>query len=380
MKPYCVILVFMPFLFFAKCQELFVDEAGESDFIPIDTEDHFNTRSKRQALNQDYTDDYSDYNDNFESSGSSDYYDTEDDDSTDTSDPYYDVTPVMPTRVVPTLVSPSFEDPGSFGNVMMSKSPVLGGGPASALDVLKTAVVFDEDDTEGSGDDFDPLMTIIAPTKTMLEPMITPTIESSTPVITTTQFMNNQPPVVSKKLKKHAVVAGRALRIQIPEDTFYDSYDGNTRQMRVDIQQENGTPLRVPWLKYDPQIQTIFALPFDENGIGRYTFNVVATNSRGLSVQDKLEIVVRQYSGARLVNHQFNIEFSFANWRPEATKGWEWHVSFNSGKGMLDLMLAKCSFYVQKYSSMKVGFHFSVLLRDFKTLEEVLRSEMQTLI
>ena len=109
---------------------------------------------------------------------------------------------------------------------------------------------------------------------------------------------------------------------QIPEDTFYDSKDGNTRKMRIDVKQENGTPLRVPWLKYDPKLQTIFALPFDENGIGRYTFNIVATNSRGQSVLDKLEIFVRQYSGARLINHQFNVEFS-----GKIKPGWEWHVS-----------------------------------------------------
>ena len=109
---------------------------------------------------------------------------------------------------------------------------------------------------------------------------------------------------------------------QIPEDTFYDVNDGNTRKMRIDVQQENGTPLRVPWLKYDPSIQTIFALPFDENGIGRYTFNIVATNSRQQSVFDKLEIFVRQYPGARLINHQFNVEFS-----GKIKPGWEWHVS-----------------------------------------------------
>ena len=136
-----------------------------------------------------------------------------------------------------------------------------------------------------------------------------------------------QAPFVQKKLRKFAVTAGRSLRIQIPEETFFDMEDGNTRQLRVDIRQEDGTPLRIPWLKYDPTIQTIFALPFDENRIGRYTFKIVATDSQGSSTFDLLEIVVRQYSGARLVNHEFTVEFSFTNWRPETTKGWEWHVS-----------------------------------------------------
>ena len=50
---------------------------------------------------------------------------------------------------------------------------------------------------------------------------------------------------VQKRLKKEVVIAGRSLKIQIPEDTFYDVQDGNTRQMKVDVKQENGTPLRV---------------------------------------------------------------------------------------------------------------------------------------
>ena len=48
----------------------------------------------------------------------------------------------------------------------------------------------------------------------------------------------------------------------------------------------------------------------------------MATNSRGQSVFDKLEIFVRQYPGARLINHQFNVEFS-----GKIKPGWEWHVS-----------------------------------------------------
>ena len=47
---------------------------------------------------------------------SGDYYDTEDDE-----DSYNDPTPIMPSRIVPTLVSPSFEDPASFGNIVATK-------------------------------------------------------------------------------------------------------------------------------------------------------------------------------------------------------------------------------------------------------------------
>ena len=184
------------------------------------------------------------------------------------------------------------------------------------------------------GDDFDaPRSSKIVPTKTITTfTESSPTFKPREPAVIVTSPLPppppQKPPIVQKKLKKYAITNGRSLRLQIPEETFFDLIDGNTRNLRVDIREEDGSPLRVPWLKYDPKIQTIFALPFDENGIGRYIFNIVATNSKGLSVSDNLEIIVRQYSGARLVNHQFNVEFSFANWRPGATKGWEWHVSY----------------------------------------------------
>ena len=67
-------------------------------------------------------------------------------------------------------------------------------------------------------------MTKIVPTKTMTEK---PTVESSPsyppskpqePVIVTSPLPNPasyQPPIVQKKLQKHAVVAGRALKIQV---------------------------------------------------------------------------------------------------------------------------------------------------------------------
>jgi len=322
-------------------EDLFVEEAGETDFIPIESEPEIRNKRESQAdYNYSYTNDYDENTQDVGVEASGDYYDTEDDE-----DSYNEVTPIMPSRIVPTLVSPSFEEP-EYGKVLPTSQIAPKKTKTPAFDVIKTAL-FDDSESEGSGLGYGPdndfeqtsITTKIVPSKTLTEKL--PTVESSPtyppettfphePVIVTTPLLppaslppalNLQPPIVQKKLQKHAVVAGRALKIQIPEDTFYDVNDGNTRKMRIDVQQENGTPLRVPWLKYDPSIQTIFALPFDENGIGRYTFNIVATNSRQQSVFDKLEIFVRQYPGARLINHQFNVEFS-----GKIKPGWEWHM------------------------------------------------------
>lgn len=64
----------------------------------------------------------------------------------------------------------------------------------------------------------------------------------------------------------------------------------------------------------------------DENDIGRWRFLVYAVDSNGQSAKDTLEIVVRQFSGSRLINHQLEVEFSFVNWKPNLVRNWEWMV------------------------------------------------------
>jgi hypothetical protein len=347
-------------------EELFVDEIGENDVnevISIENElpDVLNRRNKRQVRK-----DYSYYDgDDEEEEGEEDgsgydggVYDI--DDTFDEDDDDEDISrDVMPTRVVPSMISPSFEDPG-YGNVQTKPS-----APSkTAFDVIKTSLYGSAyDEMEGSGnDDYDGPTTIL-PTKasdmvttpkTRL-PEFSPTFtvgigsRDREPVITTERHpAMNQPPHIQKKLRRYAVTAGRSLRycfiyififyivfmllsflkyrIQIPEETFFDIEDGNTRHLKLDIFQENGAPLRVSWIKFDQKEQAIYALPFDENGIGRYTFTVTATDTSGESVSDRLEIAVRQYSGARLINHHFSLEFSFTNWDPKTSRGWEWRV------------------------------------------------------
>ena len=130
-------------------------------------------------------------------------------------------------------------------------------------------------------------------------------IEPQQPVITESPPMvrYNQAPIVKKKLKKYAVINGRSLKIQIPEDCFWDPEDGNTRNLKVDVYEENNKPLRVPWLKYDPKLQTLFALPFDENGIGRYSFNIVATDSQGLNASNYLGKFTHSVENREICSH-----------------------------------------------------------------------------
>ena len=49
-------------------------------------------------------------------------------------------------------------------------------------------------------------------------------------------------------------------RILVPEDTFYDIEDGNTRNLRLDLRMENGSAIRNMWLRFDAKKQAIYAL------------------------------------------------------------------------------------------------------------------------
>ena len=51
----------------------------------------------------------------------------------------------------------------------------------------------------------------------------------------------------------------RICRILIPEDTFYDHEEGNTRNLRLDLRHENGSAIRNNWLRFDSDKQAIYA-------------------------------------------------------------------------------------------------------------------------
>ena len=122
----------------------------------LETKSEVHKIVKRQKGDYSYDDD-EDYTD-FEASGDEANYDL---DTYDDEDDPYD-TPVMPSRVIPPLISPSFDD---YGNVV--STPVV--LSKSALDVLKTSLYI-QDDLEGSGQD-DFRSTIVA---TKASTMMTP--------------------------------------------------------------------------------------------------------------------------------------------------------------------------------------------------------------
>ena len=118
----------------------------------------------------------------------------------------------------------------------------------------------------------------------------------------------NHQPFISNRLNKLSLIAGKSSRIIIPANTFQDLEDGDTRDLSLRIveaqtQKDLNT---LGWIQYNQETQELVALPL-ESEHGTWKFKVIATDSGGESVVEILEILVRQHSGSRVFNHQFNL-------------------------------------------------------------------------
>ncbi|OAD62671.1 Dystroglycan [Eufriesea mexicana] len=142
--------------------------------------------------------------------------------------------------------------------------------------------------------------TTPAPTSGVTEPSwsVTETIEYGAG--------NNLSPRQDKRLKKIPVTAGKPLSYVIPANTFSDSEDGDTRDLKLSLYLQ-GAPLKTShWLQFNQNTQEVYGLPL-ENDISTWTYELVAADSEGLNVTDRLDIHVQQHKLSRSVNHEFSI-------------------------------------------------------------------------
>ena len=126
-----------------------------------------------------------------------------------------------------------------------------------------TEALFLQEIEEGSGNEPYDYSSSIVPSRPSgsVEPTMTfsPYDEDDPPLVVTDRIINSKP-VVQRRLQKYPVTAGKSIRILIPEDTFFDQEDGNTRKLRLDLKHENGSAVRNTWLRFDPKKQAIYAL------------------------------------------------------------------------------------------------------------------------
>ncbi|XP_026675143.1 dystroglycan isoform X2 [Ceratina calcarata] len=152
--------------------------------------------------------------------------------------------------------------------------------------------------------------TTTTSTTTTTTPAPTTSAATEPPARVTTETIEygvyNFPPRQDRRLKKIPVTAGKPLSYVIPENTFSDFEDGNTRQLRLSLYLQ-GAPLKPShWLQFNQTSQEVYGLPL-ENDISTWTYDLAATDSEGLNATDQLDIHVQQHKLSRSVNHEFSI-------------------------------------------------------------------------
>ncbi|KAJ8674207.1 hypothetical protein QAD02_005469 [Eretmocerus hayati] len=143
-------------------------------------------------------------------------------------------------------------------------------------------------------------------TSTTPEPTTASTSPSTTTSTTTVPTTSTSTtPEVERRLKKIPVTEGKLLSYTIPEDTFRDHEDGDTRHLRLKVYERGGAPLKSSdWLQFNEATHEVYGLPLQ---IGNQQFEVVASDSRGLSTSERLDIIVQQHKQFRAFNHEFTI-------------------------------------------------------------------------
>lgn len=129
----------------------------------------------------------------------------------------------------------------------------------------------------------------------------------------TTQITpSNKNPYINKRIRKLELIAGKYWRFTIPEDTFVDFEDGDTRKLKLTflISSSSSSSGQAPssdyWIQFDHENQYLYALPIEDN-VGKHVFNLVAVDSNGAHVTETLEIHVRQHKLTRAFTHLISL-------------------------------------------------------------------------
>lgn len=156
----------------------------------------------------------------------------------------------------------------------------------------------------------------------------TTTTTTATPSTTTTELVEetNSKPEIKNRVPMQRVTAGKFFKIMIPEETFYDKEDGS--KLKLVLLDRNMDPIiKSAWIQFDDVNRVIYGLPLEET-VSRWHFNLIASDSKGESVTESIDIVVQQHKGHRIANNEITIDiilmenYKFAvDWQIELAKG-----------------------------------------------------------
>ncbi|XP_059483684.1 dystroglycan 1 [Neocloeon triangulifer] len=156
-----------------------------------------------------------------------------------------------------------------------------------------------------------PALPSSTPSSTSEERSSTTEQGSSSSRVTTEEVeygTKNFAPTIKQRLRKQPVVAGKVFRFTIPEDSFQDFEDGNTKKLRLIFKSAEGTALSSSsWIQFDTATQEVYGLPLEEQ-VSKWNFYVEAMDKEGKTVTDTLEVVVQHHKATRTVNHEFSLQ------------------------------------------------------------------------
>ena len=106
-------------------------------------------------------------------------------------------------------------------------------------------------------------------------------------------------------------MAGNSFTFTIPESTFYDREDGNTRKLQLSLNITSPTTINTKcWFRFNSTSQTLDGLPYaalvGRREILKVNYQLTATDSCGLSVADNISLILNKAQ-----HHCFEMTIAF---------------------------------------------------------------------
>ena len=196
-------------------------------------------------------------------------------------------------------------------------------------------------------------------TTALTTPSTKPSSKPSTQYVVTTEpgipvVPLNNPPKLFNHIDRLSVIAGHGYRRRISNDSFYDKEDGDTRNLKLELQTINGADLlSSSWILLNQTKQEIYALPMADD-VKDHEFMLFARDSGNLKSENDAFVFVVKADEVRY-NHQFIIHLGVDN------------ASFLNDVGMRLLLLDKLAEYFGvNYTNIRVVSYAAGVLFTFQ--------------
>nr|XP_020467792.1 dystroglycan-like [Monopterus albus] len=231
-----------------------------------------------------------------------------------------------PTRIIPTLSSPSIAAPTESsappvrGPVPLPGKPTIKVrdpiahtptlGPPQPTKVMETTSTVLIQPTMTRPIHVEPTPTPPTPTKRPTKkprrPKTTPAPKETKPTTakpsrSTTPSPGvipdpfNEKPVLRNPIDQVNALVGTYFEVKIPSDTFFDKEDGTTDKLRLTLRQNLKEVVgEGSWIQFNSTSQLLYGLP-DVQHVGKHEYFMQATDKGGLNANDAFEVRVNRW-------------------------------------------------------------------------------------